>query len=165
MHGMIMLSPPKRNRATKVELNEMREKKCQYIDLKDLDLGLGYTRAGVNRQASIDQYSDLEKMPFEEAIGKLKAYEERLKSHEEKEEEQDQLLMAKNGEQEERQYGRERGFGRGERGRGRGSDQGDKSGFRCFECGEFGHFGYECTKWKDKDKEANLIQEEEPTRL
>ena len=42
--------------------------------------------------ASIEQYSDLESMPLEEAVGRLKAYEDRLKSHDEKEEEQGQLM-------------------------------------------------------------------------
>ncbi|KAD6119165.1 hypothetical protein E3N88_10436 [Mikania micrantha] len=115
--------------------------------------------------APIEQYSDLATMPFEEAVGRVKAYEERIQSLEAHDDEQGKLLMVKNDRHDERQYGRGRGFGRGERGRGRGSGRGDKSGFRCFDCGEFGHFGYECTKWKEKDKEANLIQEEEPTLL
>ncbi|KAD6452966.1 hypothetical protein E3N88_07671 [Mikania micrantha] len=36
--------------------------------------------------------------------------------------------------------------GRGERGRGRGSGRGDKSGFRCYECGAFGNFANEFDK-------------------
>lgn len=117
--------------------------------------------------ASIEQYSDLESMPLEEAVGRLKAYEDRLKGHDEKEEEQGQLMWAseqKYGESSRRGRGRGRNNERGGRGRGRGTGQGDKSGIRCYDCGVFGHFSYECTKWKDqdndKDKEANLIQDE-----
>ncbi|GJX76997.1 hypothetical protein Tco_0323808, partial [Tanacetum coccineum] len=55
----------------------------------------------------------------------------------------------------------EASYGRGERGRVmRYGSSGDKSMIPVFDCGELGHFGYECTKWKDKD-EANLIQDEE----
>ncbi|KAJ0522271.1 putative transcription factor interactor and regulator CCHC(Zn) family [Helianthus annuus] len=107
-------------------------------------------------------------MLFDEVVGRLKACEERQKSLGEKKEEQGQLLMAeqKYGESSERGRGRGRGYGRGERGRGRDTSRGgDKSRFRCFNCGPFGNFGYECTKWKDEEKEANLIEEEEPTLL
>nr|GEZ21053.1 zinc finger, CCHC-type [Tanacetum cinerariifolium] len=114
--------------------------------------------------APIEQYFDLETMPFEEAVGRVKAYEERLQSLEAKDEDQGQLMMAseqKHGENSGRGRGRGRNSERGGRGRGRG--RGDKSGIRCYDCGDFGHFSYECTKWNDKDKEANLIQDEEPT--
>ncbi|GKA64327.1 anticodon-binding aminoacyl-tRNA synthetase, class 1a, partial [Tanacetum coccineum] len=117
--------------------------------------------------ASIEQCFDLDSMFFDEAVGRLKAFEERLKGLGEKEEEQGQVLMAehKYGESSGQGRGRGRSYGRDERGRGRGTGRGgDKSRFRCFDCGEFGHFGYECTKWKDKD-EANLIQDEEPALL
>ncbi|GJW06110.1 zinc finger, CCHC-type containing protein [Tanacetum coccineum] len=117
--------------------------------------------------APIEQYSDLETMPFEEAVGRVKAYEERLQSLEAKDEDQGQLMMAseeKHGENSGRGRGRRRNSERGGRGRGRGRGRGDKSGIRCYNYGEFGHFSYECTKWKDKD-EANLIQDEEPALL
>ncbi|KAJ0911609.1 putative RNA-directed DNA polymerase [Helianthus annuus] len=118
--------------------------------------------------ASIEQCFDLTMMLFDEAVGRLKAYEERLKSHGEKEGEQGQLLMVneqKHGETSVRGRGRGMNYERGGRGRGRGSGRGDKSGIQCYDCGNFGHFSYECTKWKDKDNEANLIQDEEPTLL
>nr|GEY81130.1 putative zinc finger, CCHC-type [Tanacetum cinerariifolium] len=117
--------------------------------------------------ASIEQCFDLDSMLFDEAVGRLKAFEERLKGLGEKEEEQGQVFIAeqKYGESSGQGRGRGRSYGRGERGRGRGMGRGgDKRRFRCFDCGEFGHFGYECTRWKDKD-EANLIQEEEPALL
>ncbi|GJY99209.1 zinc finger, CCHC-type containing protein [Tanacetum coccineum] len=47
----------------------------------------------------------------------------------------------------------------------KGDCQGDKSGFRCYVCRVKAHFARECTKWKDDDNEANLIQEEELTLL
>nr|GEV18773.1 hypothetical protein [Tanacetum cinerariifolium] len=99
--------------------------------------------------APIEQYSDLETMPFEEAVERVKTYEERLQSLEAKDEEQRKLLLAseqKHGENSERGRGRGRNFDRGGRGRGRGRGRGDKSGIRCYDCGEFGHFSYECTK-------------------
>nr|GEV59856.1 zinc finger, CCHC-type [Tanacetum cinerariifolium] len=116
--------------------------------------------------APIEQYSDLETMPFEEAVGRVKAYEERLQSLEVNDGEHGQLMLASDQnyyESSGHERGRERNFERCGRGRGRG--RGDKSGIRCYDCGDFGHFSYECMKWNDKDKEANLIQDEEPTLL
>nr|GFB15239.1 zinc finger, CCHC-type [Tanacetum cinerariifolium] len=46
--------------------------------------------------ATIEQYQDLDEMSFEEVIGRLTAYEERIKSQDEQEESyQNELLMAR----------------------------------------------------------------------
>lgn len=46
---------------------------------------------------SIEQYSDLESMPLEEVVGRLKVYEDRLKIHDEKEEERYHVTLADSG--------------------------------------------------------------------
>ncbi|XP_071709213.1 uncharacterized protein [Rutidosis leptorrhynchoides] len=123
--------------------------------------------------ASIEQCFELDTMLFDEAVGRLKTYEERIKGTEKMESIQGGLLLAS----EEKIHGckhRDNGcsnrndFGRG-RGRDRGSVNGrdanervrDKSRVRCFKCGGFGHFNNECPTW---EKEANLI-EDDPTLL
>ncbi|PWA94838.1 zinc finger, CCHC-type (mitochondrion) [Artemisia annua] len=57
--------------------------------------------------ASIEQYSEIDKMSFEEAMGRIITFEERIKSQDEPEENyQDKLLMASSNNQ-------SRGKGRG----------------------------------------------------
>nr|GEW73388.1 zinc finger, CCHC-type [Tanacetum cinerariifolium] len=106
--------------------------------------------------ATIGQYQDLDEISFKEAVGRLTAYEERIKSQDTLEaNDQDKLLMASSNN---KTYGKWRGTK-------------DKSKLRCYECGEHGHFAKECTKWKDKKKnkeqEAHLIYDTdtEPTLL
>ena len=113
-------------------------------------------------------------MLFDEAVGRLKAYEERLKGTEKVQDIQGSLLLTS---QEKPHRCKHCGvessnrddFGHG-RGRGRGSMKGrdgnerfrDKSHVKCYKCGEFGHYNNECPKLKNQ--EVNLI-EEEPTLL
>ncbi|XP_022019720.1 uncharacterized protein LOC110919770 [Helianthus annuus] len=130
--------------------------------------------------ASIKQYSEIDKMTFEEAVGRITAFEERLKSQNEPE--NNNLLMASSDNhsgnwhhgkgRSDQNHGRGRGGSsfRGGRGCGRNIDRGnrDKSEFQCYECGEFRHFAYECSKRKDeekRDEEAHLGLEEEPMLL
>ncbi|KAI3824071.1 hypothetical protein L1987_05518 [Smallanthus sonchifolius] len=104
--------------------------------------------------ASMEQYCDIDKILFEDAVGRVKAFEERLKAFEEPEEnDQSKLLMTsasnqKMEDQDSWHYGKGRGDGNQGCGQGfgRGRGRGDKSDYRCFEYGEFGHFVYECTK-------------------
>ncbi|KAL7595920.1 hypothetical protein Lser_V15G30976 [Lactuca serriola] len=124
--------------------------------------------------ASIDQCFELDTMLFDEAVGRLKAYEERIKGSEKVEDVHGGLLLSREENSDGCMHcgsgGSHRdGFGRG-RGRGRGSGRNqdgkervrDKSHVKCYKCGEFGHYNNECPKW---EKEANLIMEEEPTLL
>ncbi|KAL4583261.1 hypothetical protein LXL04_007829 [Taraxacum kok-saghyz] len=124
--------------------------------------------------ASIEQCFELDTMLFDEAFGRLKAYEERIKGSEKMEDIHGGLYLSR----EEKSDGcmhcgsggsHRDGFGRG-RGRGRGSGRSqdgkkrvrDKSHVKCYKCGEFGHYNNECPKWEN---EANLITEEEPTLM
>ena len=142
--------------------------------------------------ASIEQYSDLSTMTMEEAIGRLKTYEERIKFKKDKQVYNQESLM----------YTRHEGRGKHFRGRGSGRDKfsqdknhekfkgekrdegytsyesegtenksqknGDKSQITCYRCHKLGHYAYECqNKRKNQVREqSNLIEEDlEPTLL
>jgi hypothetical protein len=92
-------------------------------------------------------------MTMEEAIGRLKAHEERLGGTGDVDEEH--LLLTRSEwkarhEVENSSRGRGRGGCRG-RGRGRGRGHAcDKSGVKCYNSPNFGHYAYECPQKKNK---------------
>ncbi|CAI9284326.1 unnamed protein product [Lactuca saligna] len=124
--------------------------------------------------ASIEQCFELDTMFFDEAVGRLKAYEECIKGSKKVEDVHGGLLLSREENSDGCMHcgsgGSHRdGFGRG-RGRGRGSGRSqdgkervrDNSHVKCYKCGEFDHYNNECPKW---EKEANLIIEEESALL
>ncbi|XP_022032847.1 uncharacterized protein LOC110933956 [Helianthus annuus] len=124
--------------------------------------------------ASIEQCFELESMLFDEVVGRLKAYVERLRATEKTEDIQGGLLLGSHekphgckhcgvGSSSRDDFGHGRGRGCGS-GRGRDGNERfrDKSHVKHDKCGEYGHYNNECQKLKNE--EANLI-EEEPTSL
>ena len=124
--------------------------------------------------AAIEQFADLNTMPFQEAIGRLKAFEERTKKAVKEEDGSSSLLFSKVDEKEKtKEHKCERcGHENSSQGRpGRGQDKNwkpwkkkdgdqDLSQIRCYKCKEFGHYKGECPKL-----EANLIQYEDDEPL
>ncbi|XP_076881586.1 uncharacterized protein LOC143529748 [Bidens hawaiensis] len=133
--------------------------------------------------AAIEQFANLNTMSFQEAVGRLKAFEERTKKQTKEEDVSGKLLFTETNEKEMSKHHKcehcgcgnsyREGFGRGQ-GKGRGSDrsrgdgrvQQDKRHIRCHKCHELGHYKNECPTWEKKE-ESNLIHEEdeEPTLL
>jgi hypothetical protein len=143
--------------------------------------------------AGIEQFFDLKKIAFDEAVGQLKAFEERTKRGAGGSWSEPGQVLLTQAEWEARQKkttgegssgGRSHGGGRG-RGRGRGGgssgrgnhgDGGrdgagkrDKSHIKCFKCHTYGHYANKCLGGgeKKKEEEAHHVKkvEYEPTVL
>ena len=134
--------------------------------------------------ASIEQYSDLSTMTMEEAIGRLKTYEERIKFKKDKQVNNQESLLYTRYEGQGKPF-REYGQGRSNQSRGREQDKNnyqskreerasfeedtrDKSQVTCYRCHKLGHYAYECqNKRKNQVREqSNFIEEDlEPTLL
>ncbi|KAJ9544830.1 hypothetical protein OSB04_024537 [Centaurea solstitialis] len=103
--------------------------------------------------ASIEQYSDVDTMSFEEAIGRLKAYEDRLRLRGGNANGEGSLLLTKTeGRTTQRAAGSSSSLG------GRGHGSGDRGGGRG---GRIRGRGRECGAPKKRDDEANLTQAQE----
>ncbi|XP_071727560.1 uncharacterized protein [Rutidosis leptorrhynchoides] len=119
--------------------------------------------------ASIEQCFVLDEMLFDEAVERLKAYEERMKRIDRMERIQGGLLLSSHekthgcnhcsgGSSNRDDYGRDRGKGRGSgKSREGGERIRDKSRVKCYGCGELGHYRHECPT---RQKKSNLIEEE-----
>ncbi|GKD09673.1 zinc finger, CCHC-type containing protein [Tanacetum coccineum] len=140
--------------------------------------------------ASIEQYSDLDTMSLDEAIGRLKTFEERLKYKNERPVNTQEGLLFTRHEDQGQQF-RRRGHGGFNQSRGQENNRfrserknwessqnnfkketdsnsnkftHDKSKVLCFKCKEYGHFANKCPS--KKEEQSNLIEEDlEPTLL
>lgn len=135
----------------------------------------------IHMVASLEQVLDLNTMSFEDIVGRLKAYEERISEEEEEQTEDPGKLLYTDSQQE--SYGGYRGRGRGGRsnwrgGRSRGRGGGfyaqreaykqgqqgqtkDKSHITCFSCNKLGHYASECPDARLKLQETVERREED----
>ena len=108
--------------------------------------------------ASIEQYSDLDTMTLDEAIGRMKTYEERIKVKKGRAfDDQDKLLFTKHNNNGRRHHNEATKKPR------------DFSKVKCYNCNDYGHYASHCHKRdrrNQRQEETNLIEEDlEPTLL
>ena len=126
----------------------------------------------IHMVASLEQVLDLKTTSFEDIIGRLKAYEERVADDEEEAQDNSKLMYANteppqnnsqrdyNGDYRSRGRGG-RSYGRGGRGRGRSYRDFDMSKITCFRCDKNGHFASACPDRLLKLQEAYESREDE----
>ena len=127
--------------------------------------------------STLEQFGDMEKMTIEEAVGSLKAHEERVKGKTETKETQLMLTeeewAKREGEEKKLLLTREEWLKRnnGDRSKQRGRGKFDKSTIKCYNCNIYGHFASECKKPRKnkgtQEVEANMavMDDDEPALL
>ncbi|XP_013594604.1 PREDICTED: uncharacterized protein LOC106302691 [Brassica oleracea var. oleracea] len=110
--------------------------------------------------ASLEQVLDINSMGFEDIVGRLKAFEERIKE-ENQDEDQSKLMFVKNDAQGCGSHNNSRGRGRG----GEASDKTKKdySKVKCWRFNKMGHFVSHCRT--QPREEANLTETQEAYAL
>jgi len=109
----------------------------------------------------IEESNDLDILSIDELQSSLLVYEQRISRHVVIEEQA--LQMTYGAQQGGRDGGRNNYHGR-ERGRGRGRFGFDKTTIECYNCGELGHFQWECPR-KARDQKANYAETKEEMLL
>ncbi|GJZ29117.1 zinc finger, CCHC-type containing protein [Tanacetum coccineum] len=140
--------------------------------------------------ASIEQNSDLDELTLDEIIGKLKAFEERIKLQKGRQVERQENLLFAQGEHSKRgrRFGNRGGRSNFSRGnwqhnknkydsKEEGSTHKEKSNTKwnkrewdmskvqCHKCRKLGHFRKDCTQSSTTQEQSNLIQEDEEPSL
>lgn len=119
--------------------------------------------------AALEQVLDLKTTSFEDIVGRLKAYEERVAEEEEVPEEHGKLMYANSDTQSNRGgfNGDNRYRGRGGRYQNRGRGRGryytprDASRVTCYRCDKLGHYVMDCPDLKLKLQEAQEVEKDD----